>query len=254
MNLFNVPIDQLLIMVMFVFCRVGGCVMVAPGFSVARLNMQIRLFIALAFSLALVPLVADQLYNLVKGLNVTTLVLGIVAESLVGVSFGVIAHAYLWAFQFMANVIGMSMGYSGQPGNSVMESVPETQIANLLMMGAVMLFFASDMHLMVLRGLWNSYDLVPVSLVPHPGFALIDYRDALSKAFLVTLRIGAPYLVYTIFVNMAVGLLNKLTPAIPIYFISLPFVVAGGLLLLYFLVPEMLRFFDGELASWLEEG
>ena len=39
------------------------------------------------------------------------------------------------------------------------------------------------------------------------------------------------------------GLLNKLTPQIPIYFISLPFVLFGGLLISYFAVPSMVSQF-----------
>ena len=39
---------------------------------------------------------------------------------------------------------------------------------------------------------------------------------------------------------------DGLVPQIPVYFISLPFVITGGLLLLYFAVPTMLSLFaDG---------
>ncbi len=61
---------------------------------------------------------------------------------------------------------------------------------------------------------------------------MIDFTDALSAAFLATLRIAAPFIVFAILVNFSVGLVNKLTPSIPVYFISMPFVLgraAGGL-------------------------
>ena len=38
------------------FCRVGGCFMLLPGFSSARLSLQIRLFLAVAVSIAILPI------------------------------------------------------------------------------------------------------------------------------------------------------------------------------------------------------
>ena len=41
--------------VFILFCRIGGCLMLAPGFSTAQIPTQVRLFIALAATLALTP-------------------------------------------------------------------------------------------------------------------------------------------------------------------------------------------------------
>ena len=117
-----------------------------------------------------------------------------------------------------------------------------------------MLFFASDLHMVVIKGLLTSYQIIPVSLTPKPQSALIDYRDALSQSFLTTLRIASPFIIYAILVNISVGLINKLTPSIPVYFISMPFVMLGGLLLLYYLMPEILTFLTSELSTWLNRG
>src|SRR5690606_31883263 len=38
------------------FCRIGGCLMLMPGFASPRVPAQIRLFIAIAVTLALAPL------------------------------------------------------------------------------------------------------------------------------------------------------------------------------------------------------
>ena len=75
---------------------------------------------------------------------------------------------------------------------------------------------------MLFRSLMNSYD------VWHPGsrlggsMALDLLVGRLSEAFVLTLRITSPFIVYSVIVNLAVGLINKLTPAIPVYFISCP--------------------------------
>ncbi|MBX4421401.1 flagellar biosynthetic protein FliR, partial [Mycobacterium tuberculosis] len=74
-----------------------------------------------------------------------------------------------------------------------------------------------------------------------------------SKALFSTIRIAAPFIVFAMVVNLAVGLINKLTPTIPVYFISMPFVLAGGLMLLYFSMPDLLRFFTSVAGTQLPE-
>ncbi|EYS91028.1 flagellar biosynthetic protein FliR [Bartonella bacilliformis str. Heidi Mejia] len=250
----SVPLNQLVLLAMLVFARVGACLMLMPGVSSIRIPVQVRLFIAVSFSLIILPMVADFFKDFGEKPDFALFVRALCAEMLIGVTFGVIAHVYLWALQFMATIIAMSMGYSGQPGHNVIDSTPETQVAHLLVLVGVMLFFASDLHMFAIRGLLASYDVVSPVFIPNPEAALIDYRDALSKAFLTTLRIAAPFIVYAVLVNIAVGLVNKLTPNIPVYFISLPFVVAGGLFLLYFIMPEILNFFSLESQDWLRRG
>lgn len=250
----SVPVDQLVIAAMLIFSRMGACLMTMPGMSSARVPMQVRLFLAVALSLAVLPLVGPRLQDSAGHADLAGLVLAIMSELLIGALFGFLAQVFFWAVQFMSNVMAMSMGYSGQPGIGVIEAMPEAPLANLIVLGALMIFFVTNMHLMLLRGLIASYDAMPVSFAIRPQAALVDAVDALSVVFLTGLHIAAPFLLYAILVNFTTGLINKLTPSIPVYFIAMPFVIFGGLVLLFFLFPEMLHFFSGELASRIEDG
>jgi flagellar biosynthetic protein FliR len=46
-------------LVVLIFCRIGGCLMLMPGFSSPRIPVRARLFVALSLSLALSPLLVD---------------------------------------------------------------------------------------------------------------------------------------------------------------------------------------------------
>src|SRR5262249_20474799 len=90
----------------------------------------------------------------------------------------------------------------------------------------------------------------------HPGdrlggdVALAQFVNRLAEAFVLTLRITSPFIVYSVIVNLAVGLINKLTPAIPIYFVSVPFILLGGFLLCSITGDELLTQFILGLSSW----
>jgi flagellar biosynthetic protein FliR len=116
------------------------------------------------------------------------------------------------------------------------------------------LFFAGDLHWEVLRGLVASYQVLPVTGGYAAQFALVQFSNALSAAFALAVQISAPFIIYSIAINILFGIMNKLTPQIAVYFISLPFVVFGGLFVLYFTVGELLKVFMSGFGRWLISG
>ncbi len=56
-------------------------------------------------------------------------------------------------------------------------------------------------------------------------------------------HIAVPSSSIAVVVNLAIGLVNRLTPQIPVYFISGPFVIAGGVILFYFISGSMVTAF-----------
>ncbi|RCS23995.1 flagellar type III secretion system protein FliR [Phyllobacterium salinisoli] len=242
----SLPLNEMVLTAFLVFARVGACLMVMPGVSSPRIPMSVRLFLALACSLMVVPLLQPRLEPTLANVQSWTMLRLIVTESIVGGLIGILAQIYFWALQFMAGVIAMTIGYSGAPSGAIEESEPQAIIASIITLSALFLFFVTDLHQEVFRALLSSYSVIPVDSGLRPDAALVDVTDAFSSAFTGTLRIAAPFIVFAILVNIAIGLVNKLTPTIPVYFISLPFVLAGGLVLTYFLLPELLTFFVSE--------
>src|SRR5215469_9839629 len=88
--------------VFILFCRIGGCLMLAPGFSSAQIPTQVRLFVALAATLALTPL-------LIGGLPLQSLsddpipaLKTIGTELLIGGSIGLMARIFMIALETLA--------------------------------------------------------------------------------------------------------------------------------------------------------
>lgn len=248
----SIPIDQLVVVFMLVFARVGACIMLIPGIGSARLSTNIRIFFALALSFATLAFIGPDLVELAKNRSPSDLLSNLASEILVGLSLGLASHLFIWVLQFFSTSIAMVIGFSGQPGHGIVDSNPESPLTNLITIAGLMVFFSSDLHLEVLKGLMYSYKIIPATLVPRPQAALIDHIDNLSQSFLTVVRISSPFIVYSILVNFSIGILNKLTPAIPVYFISAPIVLAGGIFLTYSLIPEILNFFLEEMHAFLE--
>ncbi|MGX4802614.1 flagellar biosynthesis protein FliR [Bradyrhizobium guangdongense] len=234
-----------------VFCRIGACLMLVPGYSSVNVPPQIRLFVALVTTFALTPILVSILKPLVDGASPLTLALLIGTELLVGSVIGLGGRVFFLALQTMLAVMASAIGLSSIPGTPVGDTDPAPPVVPLIMAAVTTLFFLTDQHWQVLRGLMNSYDVWQPGEKLSGEMALNQLVNRLTDAFVLTLRITSPFIVYSIVVNFSVGLINKLTPAIPVYFVSVPFVLFGGFLLLYLTSDELLTQFMLGLSSWL---
>jgi flagellar biosynthetic protein FliR len=237
-----------------VFCRIGACLMLMPGFSSPRVPVMVRLFLSVAVSLALTPLLGPPIEKLIGNIPPLGLARLIVSELLIGGLIGFMGRIFFAALETLGTGIAMQIGLANALGAPIDENEPLPAIADLLTFLATTLLFVTDQHWEVLRGLVASYRTLPVAAGFGPQFGLIQVADCFSKAFFLALRIASPFILFGLILNLAVGLANRLTPQIQIYFISIPFAVAGGLFLLYFTFKQILELFMAGFSTWLRGG
>jgi flagellar biosynthetic protein FliR len=240
-------------LVFLAFCRIGGCLMLMPGFSSARVPVHVRLFIAVAVTLALSPLLVPVLRAALPQVAPDAMLALIISETVVGALIGLMGRLFFLALQFMATAAAMFIGLSNT-GAPIEDTEPVPAFAALITLTATLLFFLADQHWEVLRALVGSYSALPVTEPLAAAFSLAKLTDAATSAFLLALQISAPFIVYALIINFMVGIANKLTPQVPVYFVSVPAVLAGGFILLYFTIGESLRLFMMGFMGWLARG
>lgn len=228
------------------FCRIGACLMVLPGFSSARVSMTVRLFVSLAITMALLPMMWDTVYPKVQGAGYGAYVVLIISESLIGTMFGLIARFYVVGLQFAGSIIGNAMSLTAPGGMDVLEDVQENHVAGMITFAGLLILFLLDFHLVVVKALVDSYDAMPLGTMVGSQKMLITLTDTLRQTFMIMLRLASPFLIFSIMFNFVAGLINKLSPQVPIYFIATPFSLLAGMFLLYLGIAALLRLFaDG---------
>jgi flagellar biosynthetic protein FliR len=243
---------EMIATILVLFCRIGGCLMVAPGFSSPRTPARVRLFIALTLTLALTPVLTGGKPFVFDGLG--GLGGAIFSELLIGVFIGMLGRLFFLAIETTMMAASMCIGMSNALGTTVDESESLPALGVLVSTTATCLIFIMGLHWELIRGLVASYSIIPVGTGLRPQTALISFTDTLARTFVVALRIASPFIVFGIIANFAVGLLNRLTPQIPIYFISGPFLISGGLMLFYFISNSMVTAFMADFADWSVRG
>ena len=227
------------------FCRIGACFMIMPGFSSARVPMQVRLFTAIAATVALLAFLWDGIYPFVDP-RPQILFPMIASELLIGGLIGALTRIYIESLRFIGAGMAMLIGFNTSGGTAIEEAEPQAPMAALIAFSALLLLFSLNFHHEIIRALISSYRVAPVDALFNPQAALVDVADTLSETFFLVLRLGSPFIAYAILVNLTVGFVNKLTPQIPIYFIAQPTIIGGGIALFYLAVATMLSLFaDG---------
>jgi flagellar biosynthetic protein FliR len=228
--------------------------MLMPGFGSARIPPQVRLFLAVSVTLALAPLLIPVVEGDLSKVTPPAIAQLIVSETLIGAVIGIMARLFFLALQFMGTAATMLVGYSGMADPPIEENEPAPAIATILTLTATVLLFSTGLHVEVMRALVASYSVLTVVDMFNPQFALSKVTDAASESFILIAQLLSPFLAYSLILNFLFGIMNKMTPLIPVYFISAPFIMAGGLLLLYFTFSEALTLFITGFQNFLASG
>ncbi|WP_182084907.1 flagellar biosynthetic protein FliR [Aureimonas sp. ME7] len=246
--------EILILSVFLVFCRIGACLMVLPGFSSLRIPSQIRLFVAVAIALAVSPRLLPDIMPLVRVASDDMRIAMMFGEILNGLLIGLLGRVFMIALQFSGGVIASAIGMGQSLGVPIEGHEADPALVSLITLTATVLIFSLNLHAEIVQALIASYRAMPVELGFSIRSGLAALVDNLDTTFHLCLRIASPFVVYAVVVNFAVGLANKMTPQIPIYFISLPFVLAGGLVLLGFSIGDYLTLFIEGFRNWVLNG
>ena len=245
--------DQLFALALL-FCRIGGCLLFAPGLSSPRVPVQVRLFAALALTPALAPLLQGEVMKALAALPRAEHVYLIFTETLTGSAIGLMARFFLLALQFAATAASNFIGLSGIPGVALEEADTGSPLATLVSSAAVMMIFVMGLHIELLKALIESYQvIVPGAGLPMKALAR-NLTTAVAETSMLALRLAAPFLVYGVIVNFALGLGNRFAQQLSVYHATTGVVILGGFLLLYVMWMDWMLAFTGAYQAWLVEG
>ena len=210
------------------FCRIGACLMIAPGLSDSQIPVQVRLFVALGATLALAPMLpqrgaARRALEAHRHDAADRLRAARPARVI-----GVLARLFFSALETLAFAAATMLGarQSVRRRGRPVQSLPP--LATLITLGATTMIFVADLHWQIVIALVDSYRRLPFGSAFDARRSLAEIGGVLGQSFLIAARVASPFFLYSVIVNFAMALVNRVTPQIAIFFIAPPFVVAGG--------------------------
>jgi flagellar biosynthesis protein FliR len=236
---------------LLIFARTGTMIMLLPGIGEQGISPRMRLTVALVLAAVLVPLHRAD-YHLVAGTLGPAIVM-VVEEIIVGAVLGIAARLTISALDIAGAIIAQELGLGFVTAVDPSQGEQNMIISNFLTMLAITLFFATDMHHLVLAALNDSYTLFAPGQVPAVGDVAALVTKSVSGAFRIGIQISAPFLVYGMVFNLGLGVLSRLMPAMQVYFLAMPLSILGGFLFLVVVLGAMMGIFLDYTAGVLHD-
>lgn len=216
---------------MLVMARISGIFLSAPFFSRTAGPLRIKIVLILALTVVIFPLVSPWPHE-GQG-NLWLMGHAAVVEVILGAIIGMLVHWVLMTVQVAGGVIGFQMGLSMAMVMDPTSGLQEGVLSNLLYLTGLLLFLSIDGHHLVLEGLTRSFHSLPLgSGLPEAGTLLEAGLAALLRMFKLALLISAPIIGVTKMLYLGMGLINKASPQIQVFFLSMPIAQMLGFLAL----------------------
>jgi len=232
------------------FARVGTLVMLLPGVGEQSLSSRARLSFAILLTLVMFPATQGSLPMGEGGPQLITLLLG---EILVGLMLGLATRLVMGALQTAGTVIAQQIGLGFAMTVDPAMGGQQAAVGNFLTLLGITLIFATDLHHLAIAAIRNSYDLLPPGGLPSPGDAAALGVQAAARGFRLAIQISAPFLVFGILFNLGLGVLARLMPQMPVFFLALPATILLGMIILLTAVGVMMGVFLQDIGDYLAE-
>jgi flagellar biosynthesis protein FliR len=226
---------------LLVFARTGTMMMLLPGLGEQNVSARLRLTMALVLAAVLLPLHRNAYHIDPSALGPALVML--VEEIIIGAMLGLTARLTISALEVAGSVIAQQLGLGFVTAVDPTQGEQGVIIGNFLTMLGITLFFATDMHYLVIAALNDSYTLFEPGQVPATGDAAALITRTVAGAFRIGIQLSAPFLAFGLLFNIGLGVLSRLMPQMQVFFVALPLSIMVGLLLLLLVLGAMMGFF-----------
>lgn len=220
-----------------VLMRMSGFIFLNP--VLGRRNIPAMLKTGLTFGLAIIVYSTAQAQGVTVDFDTdSSLVFGLslLKEFVVGYLFGYVMILFDMVMTFAGTVIdfqigiSMAMVYDPQTGSQIALS------GNILQIFYLLLFFAVDGHLALIKIVATSGDVVPYGAAVLSQGAALMMMDIFVQCVVLAIKLAFPLIAFEFLVQVGVGILTKITPQINLFVLSIQLRLAVGFVLLVFLV------------------
>lgn len=210
-----------------VFARLGAIVLLIPGIGETFIPPRIRLSFALALTLMLFPVLAPA----VPALPASTGALAgeVMREVLIGLMIGAILRIFMSSLAIAGELVSLGTTLSFAQTANPMQAAPSPTLSTFLGLMGIVLIMTTDLHHMFLAAIVRSYSLFPFGdNVPVADAGRLAVQTV-SRSFALGLQLAAPVLVFSLILNVAIGLVARVMPQFQVFFVSTPVLVLMGL-------------------------
>jgi flagellar biosynthetic protein FliR len=218
------------------FVRIGACLMVAPLFSATYVPPRIRIVLALALTVMVLPIIPHPTgLTLLSADGVVTTAQQIIIGIAMGFVLQLMFDALTLGGQMIANGMGLGFAFSIDP----LRGVETPALGQLYVLLGSLTFLALDGHIALIQTLVATFHGLPVGPTGLSAAALQAIANWGSEMFLGALRVALAGITALIVVNLGFGVISRAAPAMNLFGVGFPITLVFGMVLLLLGLPTL---------------
>ena len=232
---------------MLVLVRISGVVVFAPFFSSTALPLRAKAVFVGAVAFLLAPLVAT-LPNAHVSLGFSALL----GELAVGLVYGLTLTLMSEMLLFAGQIAGMQLSFSLVNLMDPASSIQTPLLGDLFQLMGTLVVITAGLDRILLASMVRSFRVAPLGCYALTPLAAREIVRAAGGIFLAALELAAPVLAATLLVEVAIALLGKLSPQLPVMSLSVPLKTLTGFVLLAGSLALWPRFIEARFSGLLD--
>jgi flagellar biosynthetic protein FliR len=222
--------------------RISAMLMVMTVTGARFVTARIRLYLALAITFAIMPVIPAAPPNIeifsLSGFMITF------EQIVIGVAMGTVTQFMIQTFVMLGQIIGMqsSLGFASMVDPANGQNTP--LLGQFFMFLATMFFLATDGHLKLIQLVAFSFTSLPVG---QGELTSIDFREMalwFGIMFKVALTMSLSGIIALLTVNLSFGVMTRAAPQLNIFSLGFAFALMVGLLLCWYIVSGLYSHYE----------
>ena len=208
----NISLVQVFGALLTIGVRLTGIMLFAPFFGSVAISPRVKAVLVMSLTALLYPMISSK----IPLMSISQWPMMAFTELLIGVGLGVATNVVFDGVQMAGQVLSVQMGYSLVSILDPQTQIESTVVATFHQTIAMLIFLRLDVHIWILRALARSFDYLP----PASGHIGASFTTAAvgagASVFAIGIQIAAPVLSATLLADVALGLLGKASPQLPL--------------------------------------
>lgn len=221
-----------------ILMRMSGFILLNPLFGRRNISVQIKAGIIMVLTLAVYSWSRESAFEIESSIEYIFMLL---KEFVAGYVVGFVMQLFFYVLTFAGYIMDFQMGLSMSTIFDPQLNVQIPITGSVFQSFFVLLFFAVDGHLVLMKILLESAQIVPYGGILITQGLSEHILNLFVECTIMAVKFAMPLLAAEFLVEMGVGILNKMAPQINIFVINIQMKIIVGISLLLILSTP---FFD----------
>ena len=227
--------------------RLSGVVAFAPFFSSTAIAARAKIVFVLAVAYLLTPLAA-AFAPTANGISFPALA----GELAVGILYGLTLSLLNEMLLFAGQIIGLQFSFSLVNLLDPASQIQTPLLGELMQLMGTLVLLAAGMDRILIGSLIRSFHAVPPGTFVFTPAASTQLVSAASGIFMAALELAAPVLGATMIVEVAIAIVSRISPQLPVMSLTVPLKTITGYAVLIGSLALWPRFIESRFESLLD--